>query len=246
METQSNERQLILFDGDDRRMDLFNDIKHLSKIPSSCEFYIFCSETDPILYKVLNHISDVSQVRVRRSSEPISQRLIEFLEENINRYTFILIVCSSEPSYKHVFKQIWKIYKHRKLFVMEINNLFNITVKDILIHLRQHGNKSNNIQVNEHDQSLQLLNSIDSQQINATNDNDSYIHQVFHIQPSPHVEYKKKNKKNIELFVVCEIHCPFCNEDFPSKNTLKKYISATCPDMTPYDDEWNMLRFSFQ
>jgi hypothetical protein len=79
MATQSNYRQIVLFDGDDHRTELFEDIKQLSKIPSHCEFYIFCNETDSIQDKILNNIHNISQVRLRRSSDPISQKILYFL-----------------------------------------------------------------------------------------------------------------------------------------------------------------------
>ena len=96
MTSQSNDRQVVLFDGDDQRTEVLDDIKQLSQIPARCDFYIYCNETDPIFDKILQHLSVIPQVRLRRSADPVSQRMSEFLEKNIDKYSFFLIICGAK------------------------------------------------------------------------------------------------------------------------------------------------------
>ena len=47
------------------------------------------------------------------------------------------------PTYEKLFRDIWKQYGNKKLFVLTTNNSSNITVKNILNQLRQNAGKGN-------------------------------------------------------------------------------------------------------
>ncbi|CAF2797569.1 unnamed protein product [Rotaria sp. Silwood2] len=244
MVTQSNKQQLVLFDGDDHRTELFQDIKQLLMIPFHCEFYIFCNDTDSIQSKILNHISDISQVRVRRSTESISQRLLDFIQTNIDKYSFILIVCGSKPTYEHVFKNIWKKYGRKKLFVMQTNDQSHSVVKDILTQLRQHRSQSNNqasisnnTQVYADNEYSQSVNLIGTQQKTEKIVYGSLLDKEIYMDLSANDSFNKKNNRNNKLIVQSGIHCSNCNEDFPSMRALRKHIEDECLSMTQDDYE---------
>ncbi|CAF1606342.1 unnamed protein product, partial [Adineta ricciae] len=110
--------QLVLFDGDDDRVKIFDDVEQLKKIPSSCKFYIFCSEPETLQDRILLNLSDIPRVQIRSSCN--GQGLLHFLVDEIDNYPFILIICGPNPSYSQEFPKIWKRYGRGKLFVKKV------------------------------------------------------------------------------------------------------------------------------
>ncbi len=243
MATQSNCRQIVLFDGDDHRTELFEDMKQLSKIPSHCEFYIFCSETDPIIDKILNHVNDIPQVRLRRSPNPVNQRILHLLQTGIDKYSLILIVCGSNPTYEHEFNKIWKKYGKKKLFVMFMNNQLDITVKGILDQLRQYKGKGNaQVPISPHNtqdfasyacpQCSKSFCSNNDLQEHGQNVHGSFLNENLYIDSSANVALNKKAKQDNKLIAQSGLCCAICNEDFHSKEALKKHVKDEHPDNT--------------
>ncbi|CAM2720016.1 unnamed protein product [Rotaria socialis] len=222
MASQPNKNQLVLFDGDNNRTALFDNIKRLSNIPEDCEFYIFCNEADPIQSKVLENMNYLSQVRVRKSSKPIDERLVDYLQKNLDEYLHIIIVCGPKPTYEHVFQNIWKKYGKKKLYVMRVNKLSDTTVKGILGQIRQHRSEVNNQTSNVFDDSSNF-NSMNSSSSSETNAHGSLLDDDLYLDTPENILVSKKSKANKKLIVQSELRCRYCNEYFQSKQALKEH-----------------------
>lgn len=222
MSKQPHGFQLVLFDGDDGRTEILDDIKQLSEIPSYCEFYIFCDENDSTLEKVLNNLYSLSRVHVRKSAGSISQKLEEFLNENVDEYSCILIVCGPKPSYERLSQSIRKKYSNQKLFVMWEGESSNITIKDILGQIRQQGNQ---VQVsNDMPYPHCPIPKDDPKNIDVDDSVVSFFDQELYIDSTDMVlNIKKRNKNDDDFIVQCDIRCQHCNEYFQSKKALKEH-----------------------
>lgn len=227
MTSQPHKHQLVLFDGDNNRTALFDNIQQLSNIPRYCEFFIFCNETDPIQSKVLGNLYHLSQVHVRKASEPIDEKLLAFLRKNLDEYSHILIVCGPKPTYEHAFQEIWKTYGKKKLYVMRVNNLSDITVNSILDQIRQHRNHVNNqaSTSNVSDYS-NCFNSMNSSSSSKTNANGLSLNKDSYFETPENLLHSKKATADKKVIVQFELLCPYCNNDFQSKTALTKHLAT--------------------
>ncbi|CAM4774494.1 unnamed protein product [Rotaria magnacalcarata] len=222
MTSQPNKRQLVLFDGDNNRTALFDNIKQLSSIPPYCDFYIFCNGTDPIRSKIFDNLYYLSQVHAPNSSKTIDERLVDFLQKNLDEYSHIIVACGPKPTYEHVFQNIWKKYGKKKLYVMRVNKLSDITVNGILGQIRQHRSEVNKQASNVSDYSNDF-NSMNSSSRSETNAHGSLLDEDLYLDTPENILVSKKSKANKKLIVQSEIRCRYCNEHFQSKQALKEH-----------------------
>ncbi|CAF2012390.1 unnamed protein product [Rotaria magnacalcarata] len=222
MTSQPNKRQLVLFDGDNNRAALFDNIKQLSSIPPYCDFYIFCNGTDPIRSKIFDNLYYLSQVHAPNSSKTIDERLVDFLQKNLDEYSHIIVACGPKPTYEHVFQNIWKKYGKKKLYVMRVNKLSDITVNGILGQIRQHRSEVNKQASNVSDYSNDF-NSMNSSSRSETNAHGSLLDEDLYLDTPENILVSKKSKANKKLIVQSELRCRYCNEHFQSKQALKEH-----------------------
>jgi hypothetical protein len=240
MAAQSNSSQLVLFDGDEDRIRIFDDIKELYKVPSDSNFDIFCEETETIQNKILSHLSNIYDVRVRKSLD--GKSILNFLNDKINNYSFILVICGLNPVYGYVFPRIWKEHGRGKLFVMILNDQYDIRIKDILVQLRCQKNPSDvstpitnapqafrDYSCPKCSQSFHLDNHLGEHEKNV---HGSFSEKNLYMDSSANVSSHQKSNENDKLITERQIHCRICNEDFQTKGPLKNHAEKDHPDNT--------------
>jgi hypothetical protein len=239
----SNSNQIVLFDGDEDRSKIFEDIKQLSKIPSPCKFYIFCNEPEIIQRKILLHPSNISGVSVRQSSN--GKSIEEFLNKEIDNYSFILVVCGPNSCYVHLFPGIWKKYGRKKLFVMGMKNQSDISMKNILVQLGQHKTSSNSSKQIINDQGVfrnhtcikcgQSFFSGDDLQKHEKDFHGLISTTELYMDSTTNFSSHKKTNENNKLITEFSITCSICNHDFNTNGDLKDHIKQMHSDL-PTDD----------
>ncbi|CAF1477926.1 unnamed protein product [Adineta steineri] len=208
--------QLVLFDGDEDRVRFFDDTEQLTKIPSNCKFYIFCNEPQNLQDKILFNLAHIPPIYIRSSSD--DQGIQHFLANEIQNYSFILIICGSNPSYSQEFPKIWKQYGRGKLFVKQANNPSEINLKDILNILKQHKTKpNNNVEIMLDYPCIhcgQTFHSNDDLQKHFNINHLQSRKMDMYIDSATYMSSRKKSNGNDMAFMQYELKCSLCNEDF--------------------------------
>lgn len=218
--------QLVLFDGDDDRVKIFDDVEQLTKIPPNCKFYIFCSEAETLQDKILLNSSDIPRVQIRSSCN--GQAIPRFLADAIHNYSFILIICGSNPPYSQEFPKIWKQYGRGKLFVKRAANPSEINLKDILSILKQHKTKANTSTEIVPNYSCihcgQTYCSNDELREHITKNHLSAAKVNVYVDLAANLSSHKKSNGIDTAVVQYELNCSLCNEDFDNRQDLKVHM----------------------
>jgi len=212
--------QLVLFDDINiKDQEWPVKIKALSKIPSSCDFWIFCNEADSEIEKSLKPVTN-SQIRLHKSSDPVV-KMFDTLYDKCFTYSFILVVCDKNARYARNLDKITKKYENISVMPMDP---YNVNVQDII-----------------HKVDFQKIKELESNPVRSAptlslNDNprqhSGNKHDPDHLKNT-------SNNKNSRLGdqYENELYCLVCDKSFHTKDAQNKHITAGHPDATLDDDD---------
>jgi hypothetical protein len=211
--------QLVLFDATSINDEKWSDkVKDLSKIPSSCKFYIFYGEKNTIVEQSLQSGMN-PQVYLYKSSDPVIQ-MFDNLYSACFSCSYILVVSDKNELYAHNLNRITKKHKHIDVMPMDPCNV-NITdiihkvsyqtdkesVKASQFNLQQHSEKEHDLQTHQNTYQLEHLKKISNNKNSRAGDG-----------------YAK------------DLYCLVCPKYFRTKDDKNKHIKAGHPDAASDDD----------
>jgi hypothetical protein len=208
--------QLVLFDATNINDQKWSDIvKDLSKIPSSCKFYIFYGEKNTIVEQSFQSGIN-SQISLYKSSNPVIQ-LFDNLNSACFTYSYILVVSDQNELYARNLNRITK--KHQNIDVMPMDPC-NVKITDI-IHKVSYQKGKESVKASK----LKL-------QQHSEKTHDSQTHQSDHLK-------KISNNKNSRVGDEYKkgLCCLVCSKSFKTKDAQDKHTEAGHPDATSDDDD---------
>ncbi|CAF1256488.1 unnamed protein product [Adineta ricciae] len=221
----SNANQLVLFDGDDDRMEIIlGNIRGLSKVPGSCKFYIFCADPTLIQEKIMPH-PGISNVSVLPSSN--GQNIIDTLKKECDHFTSIIIIIGSNSCSAEELFTKQKYHGRSRLFIQTVSNPPEITLNEIIGLVKQHMPSCNDDEVfvkygcnhckesfDLHDDLLEHRRSIHIQDPNIKVYWDLKKNLAMH----------KKTNANCQIVKELEVSCDECGDWFGSNDELAKHV----------------------
>ena len=208
--------QLVLFDGTNvNDQKWFGKIKKLSETPRSCDFWIFCDETNAFIEKSLEFVKN-SKVRLFKSPDPVDQ-ILKTLHEKSLTYSYILVVCDKNASYTCKLNKIMK--KHKHIYIIPIDPSC-VNLEDITHKVDYHMVKAQEVNLQHHSKRKYDL---------YTNEQEN---------KPPHLKKLSDNKdSSLADQYDNDLYCLLCDKSFHTKDAQNKHIKARHPDATSENDD---------
>ncbi|CAF3714376.1 unnamed protein product [Rotaria sordida] len=240
MASYSNNRQLVLFDGDNNRINLINQINQLSQIPSNCDFIIFYNHLDRIEEYILNDLKRISQVKLVKCVD-VADQLLRIAYKEVVTYFYVHVICDEKPNYMHDLIKIHK--KHINIHFIGMNRS-NIYVQSIIYRLQQYNDLAdisssiilNNKFILDNYQCPRCSKTFKLHKDLEQHYSDTHVTITIN---NVHVDYlgmlKPKKKSDPDERHKCELYCLVCCYGWQTLEARENHITNEHPNATADD-----------